>query len=78
MENVTTVTTGRCGNRCAECHSRRDSHSKWRAGGLFFPDVDPSQAAHSAVDKEAHAVVEMFKKWRNFLIGNDFWMVMDH
>jgi len=37
----------------------------------------PSEQRHTAVEKEAYAVVEALRKWRNLLIGKHFTLVTD-
>ena len=39
--------------------------------------LSPSKQRHSAVEKEAYAVVEALKKWRHLLIGRHFTLVTD-
>ena len=39
--------------------------------------LSPSEQRHSAVEKEAYAVVEALRKWRYLLIGKHFTLVTD-
>jgi len=39
--------------------------------------LSPSEKRHSAVEKEAYAVVEALRKWRHLLIGKHFTLVTD-
>ena len=44
---------------------------------FYSRTLSPSKQRHSAVEKEACAVVEALKKWRHLLIGRHFTLVTD-
>ena len=48
-----------------------------RPVAFFSRTLNPSERHHSAVEKEACAIVEAIRKWRHFLIGNAFKLVTD-
>lgn len=48
-----------------------------RPVAFFSRTLTPSERHHSAVEKEACAIVEAVRKWRHFLAGNHFRLVTD-
>ena len=48
-----------------------------RPVAFFSRTLSHTERKHSAVEKEAQAIVEALKKWRHFLIGNHFILVTD-
>lgn len=48
-----------------------------RPVAFFSRTLNQSEQNHSAVEKEAYAIVESLKKWRHFLIGKPFRLVTD-
>ena len=48
-----------------------------RPVAFFSRTLNPSEKRHSAVEKEAYAVVEALRKWRHYLIGHRFTLVTD-
>ena len=43
-----------------------------RPVAFFSQTLNASEQLHSAVDKEAYAIVEALRKWRHFLTGRHF------
>nr|XP_037870350.1 uncharacterized protein LOC119629239 [Bombyx mori] len=48
-----------------------------RPVAFFSRTLNSSEQNHSAIEKEAYAIVESLKKWRHFLIGRHFKLVTD-
>ncbi|XP_072395075.1 uncharacterized protein [Diabrotica undecimpunctata] len=48
-----------------------------RPVAFFSRSLNSSELNHSAVEKEAYAIVESLKKWRHFLIGKPFTIITD-
>lgn len=48
-----------------------------RPVAFFSRTLSKSERNHSAVEKEAYAIVEALKKWRHFLIGRHFTLITD-
>lgn len=48
-----------------------------RPVAFFSRTLNKSEKNHSAIEKEAQAIVEAIKKWRHYLIGNNFRLVTD-
>ena len=48
-----------------------------RPVAFFARTLSSSERNHSAIEKEAYAIVEAIKKWRHFLINSDFNLVTD-
>lgn len=48
-----------------------------RPVAFFSRTLNQSERNHSAVEKEAYAIVESLKKWRHFLIGRPFQLITD-
>ena len=48
-----------------------------RPVAFFSRTLSSSEQKHSAVEKEAYAIVEALRKWRHFLIGRHFHLVTD-
>ncbi|KAL0840676.1 hypothetical protein ABMA28_015872 [Loxostege sticticalis] len=48
-----------------------------RPVAFFSRTLNPSEQNHSAIEKEAYAIVESLKKWRHFLIGKHFRLITD-
>ncbi|KAJ0178188.1 hypothetical protein K1T71_006011 [Dendrolimus kikuchii] len=44
---------------------------------FFSRSLNHSEQNHSAIEKEAYAIVESLKKWRHFLIGRYFKLITD-
>lgn len=44
---------------------------------FYSRTLNPSEQNHSAIEKEAYAIVESLKKWRHFLIGKYFRLITD-
>ncbi|KER23840.1 hypothetical protein T265_14560, partial [Opisthorchis viverrini] len=48
------------------------------ATSLFFSrTLNPSEKNHSAIEKEAYAIVESIRKWRHYLLGRPFKLTTD-
>ena len=48
-----------------------------RPVAFFSRALSNSEQRHSAVEKEAYAIVEALRKWRHYLLGNRFTIVTD-
>lgn len=48
-----------------------------RPVAFFSRTLNPTEQNHSAIEKEAYAIVESLKKWRHYLIGKQFHLVTD-
>ena len=48
-----------------------------RPVAFFSRTLSGSEQRHSAIEKEAYAMVEALRKWRHYLLGNHFTLVMD-
>ncbi|XP_045526419.1 uncharacterized protein LOC123715455 [Pieris brassicae] len=48
-----------------------------RPVAFYSRTLNSSEQNHSAIEKEAYAIVESLKKWRHFLIGRHFKLVTD-
>lgn len=48
-----------------------------RPVAFYSRTLNQSERNHSAVEKEAYAIVEALKKWRHFLIGRPFKLITD-
>ncbi|KAJ0179375.1 hypothetical protein K1T71_005087 [Dendrolimus kikuchii] len=48
-----------------------------RPVAFFSKTLSQSERQYSAIEKEAQAIVESLKKWRNFLIGRPFRLITD-
>ena len=48
-----------------------------RPVAFFSRSLSPSEKKHSAVEKEAYAIVEALRKWRHFLMGRHFTLLTD-
>ena len=48
-----------------------------RPVAFFSRTLTPTECKHSAVEKEAYAIIESLKKWRHLLIGHHFRLVTD-
>ncbi|XP_026317739.1 uncharacterized protein K02A2.6-like [Hyposmocoma kahamanoa] len=48
-----------------------------RPVAFFSRMLNKSEHNHSAIEKEAYAIVESLKKWRHFLIGKPFRLITD-
>lgn len=48
-----------------------------RPVAFYSRTLNKSEHNHSAVEKEAYAIVESLKKWRHFLIGKPFKLITD-
>lgn len=48
-----------------------------RPVAFFSRSLSPSEKYHSAVEREACAVVEALRKWRHFLVGRHFQLITD-
>ena len=48
-----------------------------RPVAFFSRTLSNSEKNHSAVEKEAYAIVESLRKWRHFLIGRHFTLITD-
>ena len=46
---------------------------------VAFPSrtLSPTEQRHSAVEKEAHAIVEALRKWKHWLTGKHFTLITD-
>ena len=44
---------------------------------FFSRTLSQSEKHHSAVEKEAYAIVEAIRKWKHFLTGRHFTLVTD-
>lgn len=48
-----------------------------RPVAFFSRTLSPSEQHHSAIEKEACAIVEALRKWKHYLLGNHFTLVTD-
>lgn len=48
-----------------------------RPVAFFSRTLSPSEERHSAIEKEAHAIVEALRKWRHYLMGRHFKLITD-
>ena len=48
-----------------------------RPVAFFSRTLSPSEKNHSAVEKEAYAIVEAIRKWRHYLLGTTFRLLTD-
>ena len=48
-----------------------------RPGAFFSRTLNRSELSHSAVEKEAYAIVESIKQWKRFLLGHHFKLITD-
>ena len=48
-----------------------------RPVAFFSRTLSGSEQRHSAVEKEAYAIVEALRKWRHYLLGNHFQLITD-
>lgn len=48
-----------------------------RPVAFFTRTLSPSEQKHSAVEKEAYAIVESLRKWRHYLVGQHFKLITD-
>ncbi|CAH8833617.1 unnamed protein product [Trichobilharzia szidati] len=48
-----------------------------RPVAFFSRTLSPSERHHSAVEKEAYAIVEAIRKWRHYLLGTHFQLITD-
>ena len=48
-----------------------------RPVAFFSRTLNPSERKHSAVEKEAHAIVESVRKWRHYLANHHFTLITD-
>ena len=48
-----------------------------RPVAFFSRTLTPSERNHSAVEKEAHAIIEAIRKWRHYLLGRHFKLITD-
>ena len=59
---------------CAIAASLRQSG---RPIAFFSRTLSRSEQRHSAIEKEAYAIVEALRKWRHYLIGRYFRLITD-
>lgn len=48
-----------------------------RPVAFFSRTLNPSEKHHSAIEKEAYAIVEAVRKWRHYLLGRHFRLITD-
>ena len=48
-----------------------------RPVAFFTRTLNKSELSHSAVEKEAYAIVESIKQWKHFLLGRHFKLITD-
>ena len=48
-----------------------------RPVAFFSRTLTSSEKNHSAVEKEAYAIVEAIRKWRHYLLGRHFKLITD-
>lgn len=48
-----------------------------RPVAFFSRTLSTSETRHSAVEKEAYAIVESIRKWRHYLLGREFTLITD-
>ena len=48
-----------------------------RPVAFFSRTLSPAERNHSAVEKEAYAIIEAIRKWRHYLIGTHFKLITD-
>ena len=49
-----------------------------RPVAFFSRSLSPTEKNHHAVEKEAYAIIESIRKWRQFLIARKFTIITDH